>query len=223
MRAKVLFESNDIEKQPVIMVPVSLRGNENHDKTRYFHIKFNLTGEKKIILYFGIINARYRLSREIADQAEALDSDQLLVFHGYGETQDIRALTGMAPGKVLVSTDLVPHDMITELISSVDIGLVLYSDDNYNNKLTAFSSEKTALFSRSGIPVIAFDNENYRVLMKSYRCGELINDINELPRAVVRILRDYDSYRKNAFLAYKEYYCFDRHFENIKKFIENDL
>lgn len=223
MRAKVLFESNHIEKQPVILVPVSLRGNENPDKTRYFHDKFNLPGEKKIILYFGMINARYRLSREIADQAEALDSDHLLVFHGYGKPQDIQALTGIAPGKVLVSTDLVPYDMITEVIASVDIGLVLYSSDNSNNKLTAFSSEKIALFSRSGIPVIAFDNENYRGLMKAYRCGELIEHINELPRAAVRILQDYDSYRKNAFLAYKEYYCFDRHFENIKKFIENDL
>lgn len=223
MRAKVLFESNQVEKQPVILVPVSLRGNENPDKTRYFHDKFNLPAEKKIILYFGMINARYRLSREIAEQAEALDSDHLLVFHGYGKPQDIDALTGIAPGKVLVSTDLVSHDMITEVISAVDIGLVLYSSDNSNNKLTAFSSEKIARFSRSGIPVIAFDNENYRVLMKAYHCGELIGHINQLPRAVLRILQDYDSYRKNAFLAYKEYYCFDRHFENIKKFIDNDL
>ena len=223
MRAKVLFESNHIEKQPVILVPVSLRGKENPDKTRYFHDKFNLPGEKKIILYFGIIKPRYRLSREIADQAETLDSDHILVFHGYGEPQDIRDLIAIAPGKVFVSTDLVPHDRITEIISSVDIGLVFYSSDNSNNRLTAFSSEKIALFSRSGIPVIAFDNENYRVLMKAHRCGELINDINELPRAVKRILQGYDFYRKNAFLAYKEYYCFDRHFESIRRFIENDL
>lgn len=223
MRAKVLFESNDIEKQPVILVPVSVRGNENPYKTRYFHDKFNLPGEKKIILYFGMIKPSYRLSREIANQAEALDRDHLLVFHGYGEPQDIQALTGIAPGKVIVSTDLVPYDMITEIIASVDIGLVLYSSDNSNNRLTAFSSEKIALFSRSGIPVIAFDNENYRVLMKAYRCGELISHMNELPQAALRIFQDYDSYRKNAFLAYKEYYCFDRHFENIRKFIENDL
>ena len=223
MRAKVLFESNHIEKQPVILVPVSLRGNENPYKTRYFHDKFNLPGEKKIILYFGMINARHRLSREIAEQAENLDNNHLLVFHGYGKPGDLQALTDTAPGKVLVSTDLVPHDMIAEVISAADIGLVLYSSDNSNNRLTAFSSEKIALFSRSGIPVIAFDNENYRGLMKAYRWGELIEHMKELPRAVVKILQDYDSYRKNAFLAYKEYYCFDRHFENIKKFIENDL
>jgi len=223
MRANVLFSSNNIERQPIIFVPISLRGDIIPNRARYFHNKFNIPEEIRIILYFGMIKSKSRLSKEIAEQAKNLNNNNRLVFHGYGAPKEIEDLTGLTSDKICISTELVPYDKIFDLISSSDIGLVLYSTDNSNNRLTAFSSEKIALFSKAGIPIIAFDNENYRKLINTLRCGELINTLDELPNAVQKIFLNYELYRENAFQAYKQFYWFDRHFKNIIKFIENEL
>jgi glycosyltransferase involved in cell wall biosynthesis len=67
-----------------------------------------------------------------------------------------------------------------------------------------------------GVPVIAFDSESFRKLMNAYQCGELIHSIDEIPQKVQKILADYDSYRKQAFMAHRQFFDFDR---NFKKFI----
>jgi hypothetical protein len=64
--------------------------------------------------------------------------------------------------------------------------------------------------------VIAFDSESFQELMNTYTCGELINLIDEILLKVEKLINDYDSYKEEAFMAFKQVYDFD---ENFNKFI----
>jgi glycosyltransferase involved in cell wall biosynthesis len=99
--------------------------------------------------------------------------------------------------------------------------LGMYDNSCVNNRLTAFSSEKIALYLQSGVPIIAFDMGNYRDLMDAHQCGELIQDMPELPGAVDKILNSYDTYRVNAFSAYRDFYRYDQHFRAIREYLNS--
>jgi glycosyltransferase involved in cell wall biosynthesis len=92
---------------------------------------------------------------------------------------------------------------------------------NSNDRLVAFSSVKVAYYLQCGDPIIAFDSESFRELMNAYKCGELINSIDEIPQKIEKILNDYDSYREQAFMAFREFYDFDKNFRKFKVNFEN--
>lgn len=206
-RANALLKSNGVEQTNVIYFPVSAKGNLVKEKSKFLHKKFNIDDYKKILLYFGSI-FETRFITQIVKMAKDLDDDTILVLHGYGSSGYIEYLQSIADkAKVIFSLDLVPEEDIVKIISSSDIGIALYSTTNANDRLIAHSSMKLAYFAQCGIPVIAFDTESSIELMNSYRWGELINTVDEIPQKVRQILGDYDSYKQQAFSAYN--HCYD--------------
>ncbi len=222
MRAEVLLESNGVEGSNLIFFPISVAGGRNEVKGNYFRHRFGIAPEKKIILYFGLIT-KDRYCFELADASNNLGDDCMMVFHGNGREDDIAIVRGKGAKRgVIISRERIPAHMVKDIVSSADIGLALYAADCANDRLTAFSSEKIALYLQSGLPFIAFDNDNYRTLMRAYRCGELIIDISQLPRAVNTILERYDYYRQNAFSAYEAFYSYDNNFRRLKEYLEKN-
>jgi glycosyltransferase involved in cell wall biosynthesis len=216
LRAKALLKYNEIESTNLIYLPISIRGDIVEKKSSYFHQKYQISDVKKLLLYFGLIqDARY--SSDLVRIADRLKDDMMLVLHGYGDQTYLAHLQSIAAmDQVIFSFDLVAEEEIINVISSATIGLALYESTNSNDRLAAFSSVKVAYYMQCGVPVIAFDSESFRELMNVYKCGELINSIDEIPQKVEKILNDYDSYREQAFMAFKQFFDFD---ENFKEFI----
>jgi len=119
----------------------------------------------------------------------------------------------------LLSTELVPDSQVPEIVASATIGICLYRDTCANDRLTAFSSEKVALYLRAGLPLIAPDNESYRGLMTSYPCGVLIRDMKEIPQAVERIMERYSFYRNNALSAYSNLYEYGKNIGSVTSYL----
>lgn len=221
MRADVLLRFNEITETELIYIPVSVRGEIVRSKSDYFYKKFGINKRKKIILFFGVIG-KTRYVPELAKIANSLGNEFIMVFHGFGDMDYIEKLKKMAKSdNLLFSLDLVPDDRIQEIISSAHVGIALYSNDTFNDRLTAFSSQKIALYLRAGVPIITFNNENYQKLMKCFYCGELINRIEELPISVRKIMDNYSFYKNNAYSAYDSFYNFDKNFFRLKNFIHN--
>jgi glycosyltransferase involved in cell wall biosynthesis len=216
MRAEVLLASNGIEQTDLLFLPVSLPEEENSDRSAWLYEQNGIPPGKKIILYFGLI-AQDRLSGDMAAISGRLRNDCTMVIHGFGSEDEIGPLRGKE--NLVLSLDFVEQHGIKNLISSATIGLVMYGDTCSNDRLTAFSSEKLALYLQSGIPIIAFDRGNYRELMDAYPCGELISDMKELPGAVEKILANYERYRAEAFSAYRELYRYDNYFKKIEAYL----
>jgi glycosyltransferase involved in cell wall biosynthesis len=215
-RADALLRGSGMEKTDLLYLPVSPVGEENKNRSSLLYEQNEIPLDKKLILYFGMI-AGDRRCFEVANAASRLKEDRLMVFHGFGPLRDISRLRSRKRyPNIVLSLRQVPQAAIKDIISSATIGLVLYENSCDNDRLTAFSSEKIALYLQSGIPIIAFDIGNYRDLTDAYRCGELIRDVRELPEAVEKILADYDRYRERAFAAFRELYRYDNYFPAIE-------
>lgn len=222
-RAETLLKYNQVESSCLLYLPISVRGAIIKDRADFLVRSLNIDPAKKVLLYYGLIQDA-RFSTAMVKAANQLKDEVVLVMHGYGERAHLDTLQSIADKeKVRFSLNLVPEEEITKVISSATIGLALYQSNNSNDRLAAFSSVKVAYYMQCGIPVIAFHSESFDELMNAYRCGELINSIDEIPLKVEKILKDYDQYREQAYLAFNKYYDFDKNFqgflERLNKFI----
>ena len=101
-----------------------------------------------------------------------------------------------------ISTDFVAEDKIDLLIRSSDIGLCWYSSHDDNNKHTAFSSEKIALFLRNGIPILTNFSETYAELYTKFNCGA--GEIHYISKQILvhyKAFYFFYDYDKNILLA----------------------
>jgi glycosyltransferase involved in cell wall biosynthesis len=220
-RASALLKSNGIEHTNVLYLPVSVRGQIIEQRSKFLQDKFHIGDDRKILLYFGNL-LHTRFLTQIVSVAKELDDDIILVIHGFGQKRYLDYLQSVADkNRVVFSLDYVPEDEIENLISSAHIGIALYETTNVNDRLMAFSSSKMAYYPQCGIPVIAFDTASFRTLMDIHKCGELIKSIDQIPGATRSILENYDSYRREAFAAFKDFYDFDKHFPTFLTQLES--
>ena len=89
-----------------------------------------------------------------------------------------------------------------------------------NEQLTAFSSEKMALYMQCGVPFVAFNYPGYKRLADEDKCGVVIESSKELPKAIREILGARDEFAKNAYEAFSKYYDFSRNFTKVLQGIE---
>ncbi len=219
-RADALLAGNAVRSTSLLYLPVALDADLNPDKSSWVYAETGIPRDKKVLLYFGMICANRRC-QEIAQVAGQLPSDWTMVFHGHGPAKDIRELSPLGRhASVVLSLRSVPASEIRAVISSATIGLVLYDGGYVNDRLTAFSSEKIALYLQSGIPIIGFDMGNYRELTDRYACGVLIKEPSDLPSAVATILADYERYREAAFSAFRALYQYDNYFPAILAYLD---
>ncbi|HHY74170.1 MAG TPA: glycosyltransferase family 4 protein [Bacillus bacterium] len=217
-RAQVLFKDNQVSMKNVIEVPVSALGEPLRTKGHFF----KEYDSKFKVLYYGQIDST-RFCNEMIAEAQHFPENIQLIFHGWamnkGYMEEARHLD--RNGKVYFSTKLVDFTEIESIVSSVDIGLAFYRSSNLNEKLTGRSSEKIALYLRSGIPVITFNYLTFMKTIHEYRCGICISDFSQLKGAIIEIKTNYSEYQKNAFRCYKEVFEFSGQFQKAANLIDN--
>ena len=202
------FSRNNNINIPAKFFPVSLLPSHNSSlprKKMYWHGKFSLPDECKVLLYFGLIME----DRGILELIHSYDAgpDCALIIHGYGDPEFIEDLRQAATYKhVFFSLETVQSSMIPTLISSADVSLCWYQGFDDNNLLTAFSSEKIALSLRHGVPIITADNASYRALYAEFQCGLPIASLADINRAALSILENREKYQCDARLAFGKYY-----------------
>ena len=219
-RAQVLLKDNGVPSTKLLYVPISLPGQPYQVRSSFLQKRLQLQEDQTLILQFGMISEK-RWSTELARLAQGFPPNWVLVFHGYGpeeELQKIRAID--MHHKVILSLERLPSAQIPELITSAHVGLVLYRAFPSNDYLTAFSSEKLALYLQCGLPVIAFKYPGYE-LLEQQGCGVLIETLQDLPRAVDQILASYDEFSANARRCFLEYYEFSKNFQEVIDYIDS--
>ena len=213
-RKEHLFRTNGLNGGKAIFMPVSVPGPAFEHKKDSFRAKWGIPSELPVVLYLGIMEE----SRHCLDMARAAQiyGDKFrIVFHGYGNPDLIEKIRSAGGDALTLSTELVPEDRLPDVVGSADIGLAFYRSDCANNLLTAFSSEKVALYCRAGVPFISFDTPSYRELVKNIPCCVLIREISEMPQAIETIMSNYATYRANALEAFRRYYQFETNIERV--------
>jgi len=216
-RAEVLYKGNGIKNSdvPIILLPISIYQNKNEKLFNYFHIKYSLAPNSKILLYFGA--GGFNRMMDFDKIANNLPNDYYLIIHGLNiSNKSIKN----EKSNIFISKDFFDQNGINIIISSATIGIVLYSNDIENNRLTAYSSEKIARFTQCGIPFISLRNNNYENLQKRYNCLELIEDYNGIRNAIDKIDYNYLEYRKMAFKAFDNIYSYKKAAQELFEFLK---
>jgi len=222
-RAKALREANGVDI-PEILIPVAVRGPANRHRTDFLRKRLALDDDAVILLFFGGMSES-RMCEQIIEAIDYLPERFVIVFHGYAEDQSyLGRLVTLVQGrgrKVFFSPADLREDELDALIASADIGFAMYRNDNSDDRFTAFSSQKIALFCRNGIPFISNRNESYEQLFRRFRCGEMATTPEEIAGAALRIRDDPGKYREECFKAFSEVYDFDHQFSSLQAYIES--
>jgi len=223
-RASYLMKDNHILPDKVLCIPVGSTGAPYRNKSSFLREKLGIDPGKKIMLFVGTIFDGM-MCLELARSAQSWNDDKVLVLHSRERFSDdnpyinqIRGLT--STGKVYLSTDPVPWDMLHTLISSGDIGLVFYKNLSRNFYETSRSSNKTALFLQAGLPIITIDFPGFQELIDQYHCGKYTGNTDEVEHLADDILSNYSTYRENAFRCFTSEYEFSGHFRSVLDRVE---
>jgi len=210
VRAAALIADNSVSKaMPIVLLPVSADGPSFTETSNWLQKKFGFGTDDIVIISLGQISLN-RGNGDLVEAAQRFPREWHLVFHGYGPANIIDALERRDEKKCIsLSMDLVKINVLPEIIASADIGLAFYDRFTENDRLTGFASEKIAMYLQCGVPVIAGRLKTYEHI-EDCRAGILIDEIEELPIAISKIIGEYEEYRRNAFECYERYYRMDK-------------
>ena len=199
-------------------IPHSRLKNNNLDRNYFFNHLFNLKKNNTILLHLGWIHDVMD-SYNVAKSTAHWEKNLKLVFHERSQrsTTDpyIQKITNISSSSIHLSLNPVPYEELGELISSCDIGIVVYKTQEYGCSWENISkaSGKLADYLSFGKPVICSNIPDLKTLISKYNCGLIFNELDELPSLVNKINDSYSMYSQNALK------CFNEQFEFSKSFL----
>lgn len=219
-RAALLAKDNNIPANKIVCVPNSPLGPARFERATYFHEKFGLNPETKVILHTGTVSG-FTCALPLVRSTRDWPDNWVLVCHTRQKSGEVvefddyvEALLSLAPpGRVFFSTDPLPHHEYDKLIHSADVGVAFYcvksgrassafTQDNIRH--IGLSSGKTAYYLRSGVPILVNDIESLKALASDYQCGEWVADPMETRDAIETILKNYEAYSRNAMRCFEQ-------------------
>lgn len=217
-RAAALVAENRADSSTVRIVPNGPLGPSATVKGRFFHEKFGLDANTKVLLHIGAISP-LMCSLELAAAASSWPEDWVLVFHERALRPMDSYLTQIQEagrGRVRLSLEPVAYDRLDELVSSAELGFVLYRNDHGPNlALMAGASGKTGHYLRCGVPILAVDCPCMVPIIQQYQCGLSVDKMESIAPAAVKVLGEYAAFQANARKCYEEHYEFGRHFRKV--------
>jgi hypothetical protein len=199
----------------VIHFPVSLRGPARQVPGKGFYDTILQSSISTRILFFGglwsavLLEQLQHISKRLAD-------DEALIIHG---GRGVISPAEVVSRNFILVRRPVPFEQIDDLISSAHIGLALYPGEDPNSRYTAYSSEKIARYTKSGVPFIAFANEDYEHLRDTTGCCVLVSSYDQVPDAIKEIRQNYEQYRSNAFHAFQNIYDIEIASKSLVQFL----
>jgi glycosyltransferase involved in cell wall biosynthesis len=219
-RGRVFREANGIPEDRVRYLPVGTSGEPVHVHNDYWHRRFPIPRDCRVILYAGNIQQPWAMTREVIESVTSWPANCVLVLHTWREKamEDPylqSALRGADARRVFVSTQPVPPGEVPAIIAAADIGLAFYRAHDANFSEIGASSNKLAQYARAGLPVIANRLPSIERVFARYGNGVAVDDPSAIGQALQRILAAYDRFRSAAFGSYDVLYNAERQIEPL--------
>lgn len=208
-----------------IYMPISVKNEQYGKKELSWHSIFNLPKDIKIVLYNGSIQSAGRFVIEIVEASQYFPDDTILILTGphYGNYNFLEQLKSLdKKNKIFIYDKLLNGEERGYLYAQSDIGLAFYDNKTLNNELTIMSSDKIATYFRSSLPIITFDYDCYREFLNENQCGIYIKNLDQINHAILRILSNYEFYKRNVEVAYNKFYSLDNHMKNLIKILNEN-
>jgi glycosyltransferase involved in cell wall biosynthesis len=217
-RARLLADENRLSLEKVILLPNSPLGPARRNPSDYLQKKLGLPIEQRVILYAGAL-AEWTYTPELIQAARQWPDAWTLVIHSRQQGDELGLDLADFPW-VRSSGGPMPYAELPALISSADVGLVLYRNANTiwqgdNMTYVGLSSGKLAQYLRYGVPVAVIAFPGLCELIERYHCGICVKEVTELQEAIASILAHYQDYSQGALACFSEVFDFERHFDAV--------
>lgn len=195
------------------------------ERSDYLQRKLGIDEGKTLILAVGSLMRETWIDK-ILGSVDAWPPDCVLVLHGWmpdaGFAEQVQAEAAKRPGRVHVSTELLPDAEKYQVFQSAAIGLVCYEPADVNLTFAAGSSGKLFDFMRVGVPVVANDIPGMQELVAGNACGVVVPSAEHIGGAIGTVRASYRGYRQAALAAY-ENFRFDASYNSVLPRIESSL
>lgn len=218
-RWTVLSKANRPTSQDVFFLPVGLDKASVAMFEPHKGVLSRVVDVNKL-LYFGNIS-RDRFSLDLFNVVNMLPDGVCIHLHGPLTDKALASVFSqdVGPNKFIYTTTRLPESEVLDLIAGAKIGLAFYRSDNANDLLTAYSSQKIAIYFERGLPIVAFRSAAYEDLFSRFTCGVMIDSMDQLPGAVDKILSSYEEYSAGALLAFDRVYELGRYWLPLTHFL----
>jgi len=155
-------------------------------------------GRAYLCAYLGVMGPQDGVDlalRAAAELARAGRDDIQFVFMGKGDsTQELIELAHeLGIGDIVTFTGRVPDEVVSEVLSTADLGL---SPDPLNPLNDVSTMNKTMEYMAFELPVVAFDLKETRVSAEGAAIYVQPNDVAAYARAIVELLEDPERRRR---------------------------
>lgn len=184
-RAKYLKRKYKLEKIPAVI--------HNFPKyqtliPRNIRHELNISDEKKIINYHGVIKANREIEA-IIESLQYLSDEFILILFGYAYKDYLKNLKELVEKKCLKNRVIfygavTPQELL-QTISQCDIGIALYQNKGINNYFC--SPNKIFDYIMARVKVITNDYPSLQIL-KEYNFVRLISEVN--PKSIAECAKD---------------------------------
>lgn len=194
--------------------PISASGKPITEKSTCIQDRLSLPHGIKCILVHGNISYNRGL-KKILDMALITGPKYHFILQG----NILDKVVDKIPSNVSIINEVFDESYLLDFIASADIGLAIYTYETKNDSLISCSSYKLALYSRCGLPFIAFKNESFEKMLLKVKWGELLSSVGDISRAIDLIMRDYTTYHCNAHVAFDNIYSVETHVKKITEYL----
>lgn len=221
LRADILSQLNNINREKIEVSYNSSFGEILPQKCDYFHRRFNIPKEKKIVLSTGTLLPEHGIGK-IITSVHKWPAQFVLVLHGWIPDENFKSaiLSVLASnaGRIFLSTEILDIEKKNIIFQSSDIGIVFFEPVSINFKFGAGSAGKLYDFMRAGVPIIGNSLPGMKELLEDNKCGIVVNDANEIGKALGVIIEQYAEFRKKSFESFYKYEfgkCYEKLLEKI--------
>ncbi len=223
-RARLLAKDNVLSIEKFVYVPNSPLGLARRQKNSYWHQKFGLTPETKIVLHAGSIGEWTGIDG-IVESVRDWPENYVLVIHtrfSPGTNFMIQLLQQRAlPGKVFFSLDPVSRQQYDQVMDGADIGIAFYqwvAGNVYfqqNIFMIGLSSGKAAYTMRAGLPLIVSKGIGLPGLIERCGAGLVVENFSQIGTAISQIDQAYYEYSAAALNLFNAHLNFSTAFQGV--------
>lgn len=210
-RAKALVEENNLDPSKLYCVPNS-PPPLNVQKSNYLRDLLNISDEKKIVLYSGMID-NFSSRDFLEEMVSYWSSEFVLVLHTSVPLNKALRLFMKdldRQDNIFVSTRPIGSANLVDLVASADFGLAPYKPnpgwwESYRNMYhIGLSSGKVAYYAMCGLPIIATDLPVYLKEFQKFDCGKVYHRISETGTILQSLNERYEFHSSEAKRFYSE-------------------
>ena len=206
-RAQLLVADNGLDASRVVLVPNSPPGPARRRPSRYWHTRFELPEDTRVVLHSGSLGDWTGIEEIVRCVADWPEPWALVVHTRYDAESSTYVDTLRAaahPNRVYFSLKPLPRQAYDQLVDGADVGLAFYvavpgsSYTGTNVQTIGLSSGKLAYYLRAGLPVIVNTSASVAELIESTGCGLGVDDATGIAAALEALDADHDAHSARA-------------------------